>query len=474
MRYALIDNSTLTSVQRILGEIQVNSKSIIDNDIIAFENYIQAILFYDDLICIDDYKDEYKSKRAQSFPNVRMIPKSFFDYDRFNQLASEVTNDIVLEIRSGKITDKDFKDYFDRLQMTFQFTWDMSSSNFFLTQKMLLGKSMLNKEEFSKMHSYLFKEHNEHYESASGFADKIPKLYDKDGNEIKIDGDGKIRNSADGDGISWQFKALVSSLNWMSHRTAFYSLAAEYLHADLFIQPIRQSFLQNIISRVYPNYSLGVFNNLRNAINLQGEETLKNVLATSDNFALSFNIPLFSAYFAKKTEDSKMIIEAAMNERNNKEFFEARTKLRELNMLLDTGNRGKCIREINLLRNDINKCFLGIEGKYGLGKEQGMGNVISHLTFLFSYIAPLDRIKLPEMDLRIKQLEFMKHIYPKKGLNAVYRNVVEELIEFNRIGKYKDILIKNVRFTKDATFYEIKTEDPRYVNASSYWKKPMK
>jgi hypothetical protein len=67
----------------------------------------------------------------------------------------------------------------------------------------------------------------------------------------------------------------------------------------------------------------------------------------------------------------------------------------------------------------------------------------------------------------------MKHIVPKKGFNAVYRNVIEDLTEFDNIGKYKDILLGNVKYHKQASAYDIKTEESKYVRASSYWKKPM-
>jgi hypothetical protein len=473
MRYALIDNSTLTGIQRLLGEIPVKNKSIIDNDIISFENYIQAILFYDSIICIDDYKEKYRQNRINYFPNIRFISKDIFEYDTFLEKANEVTKNITLEIRGGKISDADFEAYFDRLQMTFQFTWDMSSSKFFLTQKMLLGNSILDQEKFSKLHSLIFKENNEQYEVEAGLNNKIPKLYDSRGNEIHINPDnGKISNSSVGDGLSPQFQALAASLNWISQRTAFYVLAADYLYADLFIQPIRQSFLQNIIKRTYPNYNLGVFGNFLSSINNQSEETVKNVLATSQNFGITMDIPLFTAYFAKKTNNSKNIIEAALNERDNKCFQEARTKLRELNLLLDDDDRLKFLREINLLTADINKNFKSIESKYGLGDKQGLG--VSQLKFLFSSIPLLKDISLPkDIDVRVKELEFMKHILPRKGFNAVYRNILEDLFQFDSIGKYKDILLDNVVYDEQATFYGIKTEDPQYVKASSYWKKPM-
>lgn len=473
MRYALIDNSTLTGIQRLLGGIQVKNTSIVDNDIIAFENYIQAILFYDEILCIDDYKSNYRTNRINYFPKIRFISKDLFDYDSFVQTANKVTENITLEIRGGKVTDRDFKDYLERLQMTFQFTWDMSSSKFFLTQKMLLGNSILNQEKFGILHSLLFKENNEQYEVTTALKNKSPKLYDHRGNQITFDkNNGKITSSAGEDGLSPQFQALVASLNWISQRTSFYVLAADYLYADLFIQPLRQSFLQNIIKKTYPSYNLGVFNDFRNSINNQSESTIKNVLSTSNNFGLSFDIPLFTAYFAKQTGDSKKIIEAAYNEREKKYFVEARNKLRELNVFLDNKDRNKFLREINLLNTDLNNSFKKIESKYGLGEKQGLG--FSQIKFLFSFIPLVKGLKLPkELDFRIKELEFMKHIVPKKGFNAVYRNIIEDLLEFDNIGKYKDILLGNVNYHEQANSYGIKTEDPKYVRASSYWKKPM-
>ncbi|MFO0070017.1 MAG: hypothetical protein ACK529_07620, partial [Alphaproteobacteria bacterium] len=63
MTYALIDNATLTAVQRIMGDAPTRSKDNIDIDIIALENFVQAILFYDQIIVIDDYKEAYRKER---------------------------------------------------------------------------------------------------------------------------------------------------------------------------------------------------------------------------------------------------------------------------------------------------------------------------------------------------------------------------------------------------------------------------
>ena len=44
MSIALIDHSTLSSVQRVLGQIEVKDKSSIDGDLSAFEQFIYALL----------------------------------------------------------------------------------------------------------------------------------------------------------------------------------------------------------------------------------------------------------------------------------------------------------------------------------------------------------------------------------------------------------------------------------------------
>lgn len=467
MRYALIDNSTLTGVQRLLGEIPVKNTAIIDNDIVAFENYIQAILFYDEIICIDDYKKRYREKRTKFFPNVRFISTDIFDYDGFIDKANELTKDISLQVNGGKISDKDFKEYFNRMHMTFGFTWDISSSRYFLTQKMMMGDSFVDEGTFNAIHSQLFSENNEEHEVKSRIVNKTPILYDSEGRKIEFNPETGEVEKGFGDGLSNQFKSMVASLNWMSQRTAFYVLCADYLCADLFIQPIRQEFLQNIIRRAYPNYKLGVFGDFRNSINNQSEETIKKVLESSENYGVCFDIPLFSAYFANKTNDSRKIIEAAYNERDNKDFFQARVQLRELNNLLDNGERGKFIREINLLTNSLNKTFSQIESKYGLGDNQGVG--LSQIKFLFSFIPIVKDIKIPkELDPRIKGLEFLKHLTPKKGLNAVYRNLIEDMFVFDSLGKYKDILIGNIQKDKNEYYIGLKYGDDKYLDPDEW------
>ncbi len=65
--FGIIDNSTLTAVQRLMGQIDVKNYYCLDGDILALETLIQAILFNDELYFVDDYKEKYRDDRNKTF-----------------------------------------------------------------------------------------------------------------------------------------------------------------------------------------------------------------------------------------------------------------------------------------------------------------------------------------------------------------------------------------------------------------------
>ncbi len=111
MRYALIDNSTLTAVQRILGEIPIKNKYTIDGDILALENYIQSILFYDKIVYLDDYKDNYCISREKFFNNMMKFKPCEIGYQSLIKTTKGLTEDIIPCVEGGKFTDEDFKTF---------------------------------------------------------------------------------------------------------------------------------------------------------------------------------------------------------------------------------------------------------------------------------------------------------------------------------------------------------------------------
>jgi hypothetical protein len=81
--------------------------------------------------------------------------------------------------------------------------------------------------------------------------------------------------------------------------------------------------------------------------------------------------------------------------------------------------------------------------------------------------------QIPEIDVEIKSLSFLRNILPRHGFKALYRNIVDDLARVEQLGQYHDIITSNIRFTDEASYYNWKTEGERWFGRSSHWKKAM-
>lgn len=473
MRYALIDNSTLTAIQRLLGDIAVKNKAITDMDILAYESYVEAILFFDEIICIDDYKKEYSESRKKYFPNIKFINKSLFDYDGYVNQALQITDSIVPKIESGEITEKAFSDFFKLLRMNMVFTWDMSSSVYYLTQKMLQVEGGLDLDKYSKLNAAIYEdlivkkrtetrfvEDKYILRDASGKIDpKKHTIIDKSGSKVEAQ-------------ISKQVFVFLSGLNWLAQRTIFYTLLGDYLHADVVLHPIRQSFNVNILSKLYsiPNAKLIP---LIDAMNNETNEAINKIKGLTEPYVVSEQIPLFLIWLVNKTKDPLRVIDEAFELRNHDLFLHARNRLRELCILIEAGNNEKYIVEGNKLVAEIEVLMNKITTKYGVGTEQGISTsrFISFWNTAATFLFKLP--KLPDIDYKIKCLEFLKHVIPVKGFKGVYRSLIEDLSAIERLGKYHELLSSRIVLDEDADFYKSKIELPEYRKFKSDWKIPM-
>jgi hypothetical protein len=123
--YALIDNASLTSAQRLLGRIETRGTDSIDGDIAAFEHLVQALLFYQDVVCIDDYKPEHRLSRIEEFSFIRFLNPSDFGLQDVDKIAAEEAREFRPEIRGCEFADEDFRKFFDQLKLNIICTWDI-------------------------------------------------------------------------------------------------------------------------------------------------------------------------------------------------------------------------------------------------------------------------------------------------------------------------------------------------------------
>jgi hypothetical protein len=70
-----------------MGDVVVKNPDTVNGDLAAFENFVQSILFYDDLVCIDNYKEEHRENRKRSFPFIRFLSPADYRLDHIETLA---------------------------------------------------------------------------------------------------------------------------------------------------------------------------------------------------------------------------------------------------------------------------------------------------------------------------------------------------------------------------------------------------
>ena len=137
-RRILVDNATLSGVERITGVSGTLNLNYTDNDILCLEKLVTAILFSDKLIGVDDYKDEYRAKRLKNF--------DFIDFSKIDQTVYQsLANDAAKFARNmtfsfeGAKPAGDVVSFFEALRIDPQLRWDVWISSEYLTLSFLVN-----------------------------------------------------------------------------------------------------------------------------------------------------------------------------------------------------------------------------------------------------------------------------------------------------------------------------------------------
>lgn len=472
MTYALIDNATLTAVQRIEGEILTRSKDSVETDIVAFENYIQSILFYDRIIAVDDYIPEHRNNRLSHFNNISFLDKKSFGLDVIENEAKRISDELQPKLRGGQFVNDDFRKLIELLQTHIICTWDISSSVYHLTLKNL---SSDNKEfeKYGNIAAAIFSELSDAADSGNRAKSSI-ELLDRFGNPIRKG--YKVPGAKWGDGTSAgeasdAIKAFVASLTWLANRSVFYSLAAKDFQADTFLHPIRQAYQQVYLSEKC-QYGFDYAKHIVEHFSTSLSNDLIDIHSAGKTTATATSLPVFSAWLAKETGDPSRIVEAACNIRNNPEFVEAREKMREVRRSFDENEIAVANKRVASLISDISKASNDMRIKYGLQTRQGVP--VTKLVQVYNTVAALKALpKIPAYNFKVKLPEFLYDLKKPRGFRAVYRNLTHDLSTVWSLGEARNILASKVSIDNQSLSYSPKQEQPRYRNAHSKFKSPM-
>jgi len=473
LTYALVDNATLSAVQRIIGDISTKTDYSVDTDIVALENLIQAILFYDEILAIDDYIPKHREERVRSFPFIKFLKPEELNLNQIEATAEEKAKEIRPEIRGGEFVNEDFRKLLELLQTHIICTWDISSSVYHLTLKSLSD----NWEDFSKFGNLaagIFCELID-IKDVGGKTSSEVKLIDRFGKPIDkgyLVPDARWGNGGTSSGeASDAIKAFVASLVWLSNRSIYYSLVSKYLQADSFLYPIRQAYQQIYISETC-NYGFDYAKRLVQNFSSTLNKDLFDIQHSGLAFATGFNYPVFSAWIAKEVKNPKAIIQTALEIKTNKEFVETRQQLREIRKLFDEAEIADANHAVSKIVKDIHKSSQNIRTKYGLQTRQGVP--VTRLIQVYNTISAVTGLpELPEYDFKIQLPEFLRELKKPKGFNTIYRNLSNDLSTVWSLGEARDILGSAVVKEELSHAYNPKQEQPRYRNSHSTFKSPM-
>lgn len=69
----LIDNSTISSVQRALGFVPIAEPNLLDMEHVALGRFVEAFLFHDQLVIPDNYKEEFSEQRKDLLDHPSVV-----------------------------------------------------------------------------------------------------------------------------------------------------------------------------------------------------------------------------------------------------------------------------------------------------------------------------------------------------------------------------------------------------------------
>ena len=459
MSTVLIDNSTLTAVQRLTGNAPAPRSYDPQGDYAAFEALASTLLFYDDFYFVDDYKEDFRAQRAEQFRFARAIPIEAFPYDAATATAHRLTEDLLLDIRAGRMEPGIIKQFLESIGLHLTAAWQMQSSDYFLTLKVLADEpnNWDNRFKYSPLSALIFDQTLGREAEAS---DKALKLIASDGAEIGEKEEGGRTYKVGADIIEF-----AASLNWMTWRTAFYALTSAHFGSASCLHPIRHNFLNR--------WSLhdGVINSseawrqrLASFFGTQAREAVNAINAVADATEVGAELPLFAAWAVGRAGNVSSAIDFLLEIRVTADAIGLRQKLQEIEAIREARSDPNWKRELNRLAQAIQAEATALARKYGA--EIGTAPTVS----INAELAPIPSLGISrEIELGNLGLRFGS----ARRVRGLFRNVVNDIAGYDNLGVVRNALMRQVKRTYARTIPALPIEERRYAGRESDWKKIM-
>jgi hypothetical protein len=435
-RLILVDNATLSGVERLTGESKTLNLNNIDNDILCLEKLITAILFSDAIIGVDDYKDRFRSQRLKKFDFINFLNIEAQAYNALARDAADFARSMVFSFDGSKPAG-DVVSFFESLRIAPQLRWDIFVSSEYLTLSFLVKDT--RDVRYETAIDSVFR--NESADSNAALAgekfslavsvERHPEITD-----IKALVQAFASGNADFSGQASRslLNRLVFGYGWTAERSHFYNAVASMKEADAFLAPLRDAFCESCCRLESPSQVDSLLERLKS----RTQEALVKIVDASGRAKFALKLPFFTAYFISKADNPKQCIDMALDARCRDEFRDCRVIFHNL-AHLSVQDR---YQEVNNILKFLEQSCVSLMKKYAVTTEGGLQASVS---LGLSGLSIGTSIKLDQLFRSYRNRPFAR----------VFRNIAQDMLNVERLGGLYDKLCSSIREHKDATYPKI-------------------
>jgi hypothetical protein len=460
VRSTFVDNSTLTAIQRLTGDIPVQPSFAIEGDVSAFDQYLQALILYDEIAAVDDYKAEYRDERRGRFSEVRFIAPKERIYQERSAQARAVAEDIFLRIRGGALESDLLGECLKSLDLHVAPAWHLQSSDWFLRLRLLSDHAGVDMPKYGPLMSAIFNQLSQNKRSDA------PVRWTKD---LRSSAGAPVPDKQGKTGetryvVNADVKAFSAGLNWMSERSIFYLLIADAYDAGFVLHPIRHNFLAHFVVKELEAHALQQFR--ENLLKFFSEEAAQLVSESQRMIgapALTVNLPFFAAWAVAHTGSPRAAYDHVLDVRYSSEGLALRKRFRDIEELL--GTDGWAVRkEAAKLYQAIAGDITSLKSQFGNASEDDLNVSVSTVTLVPS-------LSSKSLSRRLRGL------IPNSSRKAttLLRNITRDILRVPSLGNVADRFRQNLVLDEHAEFLTVdpKVDAHRFSRAQSHWKQPM-
>ncbi|MBE8994780.1 hypothetical protein [Microcystis aeruginosa] len=336
MTKVLIDNATISSVQRALGKAPLKEPALLDIEHVALSRFSEAVLLSDGVIIPDNYKAELTASRKA------LISDDLFHFQELkgNEDAEivEICNSLLGIWREAFHAGSErslFSEYFSQVKAFSNFIWEHASSEFFL----------------------VFRAHGINKENPLIEAVLASPANEGLGSELQIIG-------TDGNVVAWDklsrpVQRMLSVMGWLGHQYIWYQIFSAQYDCSYLPHPLRDFFAYDFLNRVDKGArSKSAFASAFADEIGKFQGRLKNSLEALGQLesAININLPGFLPLLICESSSGNDFLPVLHQMRQEPEVTELREMLKDIQQSIEKGDYkplAKMKREIEAIGKNI-------------------------------------------------------------------------------------------------------------------------